>query len=207
MRVTLGVVDGVTGVGPLGLVHGHVRSLEEGVTIDPVPGEDGDADAGVDVKRHVAQVEGLREGGTEALCHGAGEGGVALFQEHGELVASQAGEDVVRAQLLDQPGADLVQQEVTHVVAERVVHLLEAVEIDEQQRQRLFVARSASVVFRRWWKRQRLARPVSSTVTAWRWVSASARSSRKVRAVRAMAATRVPAASTTARLFVPSNCP
>ena len=55
-------------------------------------------------------------------------------QQHGELVAAEPGERVAAAQRAAQPGGDLAQQPVAVVVAERVVDLLEPVEVDQQQR-------------------------------------------------------------------------
>ena len=57
------------------------------------------------------------------------------LQHDRELVAAQPGERVLVAQQLAQPRADLPQHLVARVVAERVVELLEAVEVDEQQRE------------------------------------------------------------------------
>jgi hypothetical protein len=55
------------------------------------------------------------------------------LEDDRELVAAQPRERVVLAQQLLQPRADLAQHLVAGVVAERVVELLEAVEVDQQQ--------------------------------------------------------------------------
>ncbi len=58
-------------------------------------------------------------------------------QEHAELVAAEAGDGVRVAQAGDEALADELQQHVAVIVPERVVHVLEAVEIEHHQRQRL----------------------------------------------------------------------
>ena len=62
------------------------------------------------------------------------------LQQH-ELVAAQARERVVAVQQVAQALGDRAQQRVAGAVAERVVHQLEAVEVDAQQRELRAVAR------------------------------------------------------------------
>ena len=57
---------------------------------------------------------------------------VDLLNEHDELVAAEARDDVARAQALPQARGHLAQQHVARVVAECIVDDLEAIEIDEQ---------------------------------------------------------------------------
>ena len=57
-----------------------------------------------------------------------------------ELVAAEARHGVAGAQAAGEPSADLLQQLVAGVVAERVVDLLEAVEVHQQHRDLLAVA-------------------------------------------------------------------
>jgi len=63
---------------------------------------------------------------------GAGQ----VVEEDRELVAAEAGDGVVRAQLVGQAGADRRQQQVAGLVPVRVVDLLEAVEVEEQDGER-----------------------------------------------------------------------
>ena len=63
-----------------------------------------------------------------------------LLQNDHELVAAEPRHDVARTQRAAQPAADLHQQHVAGVVAQRVVDDLEPVEIDEQQRKPPLVA-------------------------------------------------------------------
>ena len=53
--------------------------------------------------------------------------------QHGELVAAEAGDHVVRAQHGAQARADRPQQLVAGVVAERVVEHLQVVDVEEEQ--------------------------------------------------------------------------
>ena len=52
-------------------------------------------------------------------------------QQHAELVAAEAGDGVALAERLLEAVRDLLQQAVARVVAERVVDLLEVVEVDQ----------------------------------------------------------------------------
>ena len=56
--------------------------------------------------------------------------------QDGELVAAEAGQDVVAAQQLAQARGDVDEQAVALLVAHRVVDLLEAVEVDEHEARR-----------------------------------------------------------------------
>ena len=62
-------------------------------------------------------------------------------QQDRELVAAEPGDRVALADAFLQALGELHQQQVADVVAERVVDLLEAVEVEQQQRQRLAGAR------------------------------------------------------------------
>ena len=62
-------------------------------------------------------------------------GAVAPADEDRELVAAQPREQILLAHLAREALRDLAQQVVAALVAEDVVDLLEAVEVDEQQRE------------------------------------------------------------------------
>ena len=81
---------------------------------------------------------------------------VRLLEQERELVAAEPGEGVARADRRGEAPRDLLEQLVAGVVAERVVHLLEAVEVDEQHGERLAGARRAG---------QRLVEPVAEERT------------------------------------------
>ena len=125
----------MAGAHALGLVHGDVGALQQPHRVLRVVREERDADAGVDVDVDAADRERLLERGAQPQARGAGRGLVAGLEDDRELVAAQPRQRVVLAQQLLQPRADLAQHLVAGVVAERVVELLEAVEVDQQQRE------------------------------------------------------------------------
>ena len=61
----------------------------------------------------------------------------AVLDQHDELVAAQARDRVALAQVMPQAPRDVLQQPVARLVAEAVVDVLEAVEVDEEQRELL----------------------------------------------------------------------
>ena len=128
-------VDLVAGAHALGLVHRDVGALQQAHGVAGVGGEQRDADAGVDVDADAADGEGVLERRAQPQPGGARRRLVARLEDDRELVAAEARERVVVAQELLQARADLAQHLVAGVVAERVVELLEAVEVDQQQRQ------------------------------------------------------------------------
>ena len=83
---------------------------------------------------------------------------------------SRASRSPARAPWPARRGAERCEQQVAGVVAERVVELLEAVEVDEQEAGRR--GPSAIAASRRRASARRLGRPVRSSVSAWRRVSA-----------------------------------
>ena len=77
----------------------------------------------------------------DALAHPQGALGAGVGQHDGELVAAEAGDDVgLTRRAANHPGG-LDQRPAAGQVAVRVVDALEAVEVDEQQRQRPAAAR------------------------------------------------------------------
>ena len=70
--------------------------------------------------------------------------GRAGLEQHGELVAAEPGGGVARGEPLGQPARAHAQQLVARGMAQRVVDLLEVVEVDEQDREAL-VLRVAGV--------------------------------------------------------------
>ena len=60
-----------------------------------------------------------------------------LRRQHRELVAAQARHQTLRSDRLRQPRAEVAQQLVAEVVAERVVDLLEAIEVEQHHRELL----------------------------------------------------------------------
>jgi hypothetical protein len=100
-----------------------------------VLGPAGDADARGHLQGEVLELERRLEDLVDPV-----DGGLhvlvapAARQQDGELVAAEAGDGAQRVHGAHQPQADLAQQLVAQEVAERVVDLLEAVEVEDQQR-------------------------------------------------------------------------
>ncbi len=78
--------------------------------------------------------EALRDLGTQVLSELQRAAGVRLRHQHRELVAGEAGDDVGGAHPLAQDLGDLADQVVAGLVAEPVVDLLEAVDVDDHHR-------------------------------------------------------------------------
>ena len=115
------------------LVERQVRGLIEPLELLPARGEI-DAHAGRDVhhlavaQRQVQLVADLRRLFAHVFL------GDITAEENGEFVAAQAADDVVGA---EKPGEDarrLPDGLVAGLVAQRVVHLLEIVQVDDEQR-------------------------------------------------------------------------
>jgi hypothetical protein len=121
----------------LGPVHGDVGVLQQRLDVVAVHPGQGDSHADVDVEQDAPDVQA----GTQRLLHLGGDGqcrrGVRdLRQQDRELVASQPDHDVGGSHCLRQPLRHRLQDEVAVVVAERVVDLLEAVEVEQHERHR-----------------------------------------------------------------------
>jgi hypothetical protein len=119
----------------LRVVHRHVGAAEQGAGVGAVLGEEGDADAGADFQHLPVHHERLFERVQDAA--GGDGGGVRVGggrQHDRELVTAEARHHVAGAHLVLQAEGDLLQQRVAELVAERVVHFLEAVEVHQHQR-------------------------------------------------------------------------
>ena len=173
VAVARGQVDLVPGPHPLRLVHRDVGALQQPDRVARVLREERDADARVDVDGDVLDLEGALERAPQPQAGGARGRLVAGREHERELVAAEARERVVLAHRAAEPRPDLAQHLVAGVVAERVVELLEAVEVDQQQRERRRRARSPPGGARSGGggSRGRSARPTSRA----RWTPAGAR--------------------------------
>ena len=146
--------DGPARLAPLGLVHGGVRVLEERRSVGGIAGEQRHAHRAGCVEHDAAEVEGLPERVVQTLDDGIDDRAGGLFarhgpvaleigQEHQELVAALAGDQVRAAHPRAQPLGQLLEQQVPGRVPERVVHELEVVEVQEEHADAEVVARRA----------------------------------------------------------------
>ena len=131
------VVDAHARVLALGLVHRDVRALDERGDVGPVVRAERDADARAELDRDAADDERALERAGEPQRELDGRAAVGQpAQQHRELVAAEPRERVAAPQRAAQPFGDVAQEPVAVVVAERVVDLLEPVEVDQQQADR-----------------------------------------------------------------------
>ncbi len=129
------VVGGVRSPLRLGLVQRDIGALQQPVDVDGVLRAQGDPDAAVDVQSHLVQLERLPQRVEQPIRDGLCVRGVRTGKQQGELVAAQPGEHVALPQHPLDARADLAEELVAHVVSEAVVDLLEAVQVQDQQRQ------------------------------------------------------------------------
>ena len=125
----------------LGAVHGDVGEPHQRADLLAVLRHAGDADARAGEQLAALCVVRPAELVDQLLRH---RGGLArlgdVLQQHAELVAADARDEVVAAHRGAQARGDHLEQAVAHLVAERVVDLLEVVQVEEQQRRGLVVA-------------------------------------------------------------------
>jgi hypothetical protein len=122
----------------LGAVHGRIGVAQQRMGVVLARPAEADADAGRDVAALAVEHERLaqrvgqpsRDLQRVGLARDAG-------QQHGELVAAEAGDDVAGTQHAAQPLGHAAEQPVAGAVAQRVVDHLEVVEVDEQHRHAL----------------------------------------------------------------------
>ncbi len=138
--VELGVVEGMPAVGMLGRVHGHVGALYQDIRVHAVIGVKRNADARADVESLLLDPERRAQ---RLQQHARGHGGVFVAdrrQQDGEFVTAHARHRIDVAQFAAQARRDLLQQQVADLVTQRIVDVLEAVEIHQQQGERPVVA-------------------------------------------------------------------
>ena len=108
----------------------RTRSAE----VDGVVGEDRDPDRRADLGPDRVERERLLDLGRQPSGHRGRVVGVGVEQRHRELVAAEADDQIGAPQRVLEPGAELAQELVPGGVPEGVVDLLEAVEVEEHER-------------------------------------------------------------------------
>ena len=101
--VEVRLVDGERRLAELGPVHGHIGAPDEAGAVCGVGGRHGDADAGADAGADHVQHERLLEALGEPLCDRRGVVGVPVDQHDGELVTTDADEQVGVSQRSHEP--------------------------------------------------------------------------------------------------------
>ena len=134
VRVAVGLVDAHAAATGLRDVHRDVGALEQRLDVVGVVGQEREADRGLDVQHEAVDDVGLGERTEHALGeHRAVVDAAHRLEQDRELVTAEARHGVGLAHDLAQPVGDLDQQGVAAVVAERVVDLLEPVDVEQQQ--------------------------------------------------------------------------
>jgi len=118
----------------LGQVHRHVRALQEHLDVRRVVRVQRDADAGLDLERDPAQPDRLGQRGAQPDGHLPGHALVGRRgQQHGELVTAQPGDQIAGPHAVGQPVRHHPQQGIADRMPQRVVDLLEPVEVEQQE--------------------------------------------------------------------------
>ena len=154
--------DGAVPPRRLGAVERDIRILEQFEAIAVMVGKRGDPDAGLAGERAAAIAQRRVKPLQQRRCErNRVREPRRLGQEQRELVAAEARHRIPRAETGPEALGDLDEHGIPHVVAQGLVHVLEPVEVDQQQADAR-PARSASVSAASSCcrKKPRLARPV-----------------------------------------------
>jgi hypothetical protein len=117
--------------GLLGLVHREVGELQHLSGAQTV--EQGDADARRDVNRLLAEYSDLpAQSLDDPLGDDHGLIGVRLREQHGEFISAHARHDIRAPNAVIQRSGDSLEEIVTGLVAEAVVHVFEVVQVDHE---------------------------------------------------------------------------
>ena len=134
--VLLRLVEREAAAALLGRVHRDVGALDQHLDVVAVVGVAGDADRAAHLERQPVDHERLAQRALEHLGDGQRVlGAHDLGQQDAELVAAEAGDGVGGAQRGLEPLGDLLEEHVAVVVAERVVDLLEVIEVHDHHGQ------------------------------------------------------------------------
>jgi hypothetical protein len=134
-RVLLGLVEAQAPGAAPGRVHGHVGPLEQRRALRAVVGGECHDDAGADLDLELVERDRLLEGVHHPATHA--QRGLLLAgdrQQHGELVAAEAGDETEVPDAVHEAPGHLLQEAVALRVPERVVHVLEAVQVEDHHR-------------------------------------------------------------------------
>jgi hypothetical protein len=126
----------VVAAGILGVIHRRVGVAQQGVGILAVAREQADADARRGVQHMIGHLVILGQTALDLAGNaGGGQRTVDFRQDHDEFIAAQPGYQVAGPDAAAQALRHFLQQFVADVMAQRVVDVLEIVEIDQHQGQ------------------------------------------------------------------------
>ena len=133
----------------LGMIHGNVRIPDQIINIAAILRESGDPDANRDIEFHALDVERAGYDLDELFGHDAG-GLQKLFlgrkigKQNDEFVSAGTGHGVRSAHATLQAFGNLLEQHVATGMPDTVIHVLETIQIQEQECNILPVARGMS---------------------------------------------------------------
>ena len=125
------------------LVHGKVGTMQQGFHILTVIRVLADANAGGRHQGNTTDVTGHGNQCLQALYGVDSLGGGTGVEDDDELIARPAPDDLAVVGVAAQALGDQAQQVIARWMTEGIIDLLEAVKVDEQDRQRLLVALGA----------------------------------------------------------------
>ena len=118
-------------------VEREIGLHHHGLGTGDVRGVDGDADAGGDAHLVTVDLERHREDLAEPVAKGSSRGRIAdVGHEVRELVAAEARDEFFGLHRLAQSLHHLLQQEIAHRMAERIVHILDIVDVEIEHGER-----------------------------------------------------------------------
>jgi hypothetical protein len=130
----IGTVNRRAGAGALGLIHREIRVAQQAIGILAVIGRQGDADAYVDGDRMAVQHKRRLQRSLDIACDVCRACGVSPCQQNCELISAQTSHQTIGQDGLAETLADLLQQAVANLMSQGVVNFLEAIEVEQEQR-------------------------------------------------------------------------
>ena len=129
-----GVADDLPASGLFGFIKREVGIAKQLFQRRAVPRRDGIADAGAAYMLVDADQERIGKRREDLLGRDAGPVFVGADDDHHEFVAADSGDFVARPHDGFDPVADFLEHGIAGLMAERVVDVLEAIEVDQDQR-------------------------------------------------------------------------
>ena len=118
----------------LGAIHGEIRAPQQPRTVCGIGGRAGDADAGADAHAHGVELEGFLELGHDASGDFGGVLRVGVHDQHGKFVTPDPHQHVsVSGSELCRRGPSCLRSSSSAGMAERIIDLLEVIEVDVEQ--------------------------------------------------------------------------
>ena len=132
-EVLLRMVDGDPGAVALGRIHSDIGPLDELGRRLAVFGKRGDADAGVDPQQETVDLDVFRERIDQFQRLRARRRHAHPRDHDGELIAAEACDRIAIAQRALQAFANLLQCLIADLMTQRIVDLLEAVQVQDHE--------------------------------------------------------------------------